>query len=299
MRFQGETFREALRFSHEAMATVFEIFIIHDEQDYAEQAAAAAFGVLDRLELELSRFIDNSDISRINRLKRDQSAVIGLDAFACLQKALDLFEMTGGVFDINFRATQNQNVPGASKRRESRKERMPPAFILDENRHTVLSTMDNIAIDLGGIGKGYGIDRMADLLREWDLHFVLIHGGMSSVLALDVPEDEQGWPLTVSHPQRGDECLSKIFLKNRSVSGSGVRKGQHIIDPRNGVPQENRLAAWALAPDGVKSDAFSTAFMVMTREEIQAFCGMHEDIQGLIVAGGDGEDCTVKFGRWR
>ena len=59
---------KAHRFSHQAMATTFEVFIVHGDARYAEQAAWAAFDELDRLEAELSRFIENSDISRINNL---------------------------------------------------------------------------------------------------------------------------------------------------------------------------------------------------------------------------------------
>ena len=73
------------RFAHEAMATTFEIFIQHKNARYARQAAAAAFMELDRLEGELSRFIDNSDISRINNLNVNQSLRIGLAAFECLR----------------------------------------------------------------------------------------------------------------------------------------------------------------------------------------------------------------------
>ena len=124
---------------------------------------------------------------------------------------------------------------------------------------------------------------MADLLREWELRSALIHGGMSSVLAIDNPPGEKGWPLTLTHPQRKDYCLWKFYLKNRSVSGSGIRKGQHIIDPRTGKPVDGRLAAWALAPDSTTSDVLSTAFMIMTTEEIESICSNQDEIKALIV----------------
>ena len=66
------------RFSHEAMATTFEVIIVHDDEKYARQAAAAAFDQVNRLEAELSRFIENSDISRINNLPANQPLVLGM-----------------------------------------------------------------------------------------------------------------------------------------------------------------------------------------------------------------------------
>ena len=295
VRFQGTSYQEALRFSHEAMATVFEVFIIYDQAKYAHQAASEAFRELDRLELELSRFIENSDVSRINGLARNQSVTIGPDAFACIEKALDFSEMTGGAFDISFRSALKRGAPSTQGKRQKTAE---PPLRLDESRHTVQLVADTAGIDLGGIGKGYAVDRMADLLQDWNVTPVLIHGGMSSVLAVEAPEGEKGWPLTLSHPQGKDQALSKIFLKDRAVSGSGIRKGRHIIDTATGQPQENRLAAWALAKDGVTSDALSTSFMIMTVEEIQAFCAAHQDIQALIVKKGGGENQVSRFGLW-
>ncbi|GAG26710.1 unnamed protein product, partial [marine sediment metagenome] len=90
----------AHRFSHEAMATTFEIFILHPDTHYAEQAAWAAFDELDRLEEQLSRFIENSDISRINILATNQPLQIGLAAFECLQLSARIYTETNGAFDI-------------------------------------------------------------------------------------------------------------------------------------------------------------------------------------------------------
>ena len=91
---------DAHRFSHNAMATVFEIIIIHKDAAYAQQAAWAAFDELDKLEQQLSRFVENSDISRINNLTANQPLVVGLAAFECLQLCASLYDQTNGAFDI-------------------------------------------------------------------------------------------------------------------------------------------------------------------------------------------------------
>ena len=82
------------------MATVYEIYIIHDDAEYAYQAAWEAFTELDRLEQELSRFIENSDISRINNLKKGASTRVGLDAFECIKQSAQIYNDTKGAFDI-------------------------------------------------------------------------------------------------------------------------------------------------------------------------------------------------------
>jgi thiamine biosynthesis lipoprotein len=154
---------------------------------------------------------------------------------------------------------------------------------LDETDFSVKLLADSIDLDLGGFGKGYAIDRMAEIFIEWDIDTVLIHGGQSSVLALTGPPGEKGWPVTLSDPLQPGRILKLIHLKHRALSGSGLQKGHHIFDPRTGKPVEGRLAAWASAPEGAVSDALSTACMVMTLEEIEAYCTQNPNTQGLVI----------------
>ena len=88
------------RFSHEAMATVFEVYAVHPDEQYAAQAAQAAFELVDRLERELSRFRSNSDIARVNHLAAGESVRVGPSAIECLLIGRHLYDLTGGAFDI-------------------------------------------------------------------------------------------------------------------------------------------------------------------------------------------------------
>lgn len=285
IRFQGKIPHNAYRFSHNSMATVFEVFAIHDDAGYAEQAALEAFRELDRLELELSQFIENSDISRINNLKANQSTQIGLDAFECLKQCAQLTSKTDGAFDITAGKNTGMHL-----------------LKLDETNFAVKLLVDSIHVDLGGFGKGYAIDQIARLFREWDIESALIHGGRSSVLALAEPPGEKGWPVTLSHPARTGQILSHVYLKHRALSGSGLQKGHHIINPRTGKTAVGRLAAWASTSDGATSDALSTAFMVMAPEEIKEYCMRNPDTQGLVILKDREDDENrnplLKFGDW-
>ena len=103
------------RFSHEAMATVFEVHAVHDDGRYAEQAAQAAFDLVDRLERELSRFIPNSDISRINELAPGERTRVAPTTLECLVIARHAFELTGGAFDVSIGT--GLRIAGARRRR--------------------------------------------------------------------------------------------------------------------------------------------------------------------------------------
>jgi thiamine biosynthesis lipoprotein len=128
---------------------------------------------------------------------------------------------------------------------------------------------------------------MAELLRQWSIDRALIHGGYSSVLALDAPAGTAGWPVTLSHPANRRRTLARLQLQRLSVSASGLEKGQHIIDPRTGRPAEGKLAAWSIAPEAAPADALSTAFMVMALDEVTGYCDGHADVRGLLVTPPD------------
>lgn len=285
IRFQGKIPHNAYRFSHNSMATVFEVFILHDDAGYAEQAACEAFREIDRLEQELSRFIENSDISRINALSKNQSTQIGLETFECLKQCAQLTNQTDGAFDITFGKNTGMHM-----------------LQLDETNFSAKLLADSIRIDLGGFGKGYATDQLARLFREWDIESALIHGGKSSVLALAEPSGEKGWPVTLSDPAQSGQILSHVYLKHRAMSASGLEKGHHIINPRTGKSIKDRIAAWASTSGAATSDALSTAFMVMTPEKIEEYCQRNPDTQGLVIlknrATGEKWNPVLKFGNW-
>ena len=132
-----------------------------------------------------------------------------------------------------------------------------------------------VRLDLGGIGKGYAVDRVAELLEEWGVDQALLHGGFSSVLALKAPPGRDGWPLTLSAPGHDDDAVfARLSVARTALSASGSRKAYHIRDPRTGHAVEGR-SAWVTLPragDGREdaaavAEALSTAFMVLSAEE--------------------------------
>ncbi|MHC4656573.1 MAG: FAD:protein FMN transferase [Planctomycetota bacterium] len=277
------------RFSHEAMATTFEVLILHEDDHYAQQAAQAAFDRLNQIEQELSRYVENSEISRINNLAAGQSLRIGLDTFECLQLSQRINAETSGAFDITvgslmscwLNPDKSLRVPSKEELKIARQRTGMDLLRLDESQYTVELLRDDVQIDLGGVGKGYAIDKMAELLRDWSIDVTLIHGGYSSALAVGSPPGTKGWPVTLSNPRNLKQTLATLFLKNQALSGSGVQKGRHIIDPRTAHPVESRCAAWACAADAATADALSTAFMVMSPDEVRQYCSRRPDVLAM------------------
>jgi thiamine biosynthesis lipoprotein len=297
LRSDTEDSIQAHRFAHQAMAAIFEIVCVHEDQGYAEQAARAAFDLIDRLETELTCHRSSSDISRINRLKCGEATLVCPWTMECLLLARHFYSETGGAFDISLGSGLN-------------------SVELITAESCVRVHRDEIRLNLGGIGKGYAIDRAAELLQEWEISRALIHGGFSSVLVLDPPPDREGWPLTISLPGAAP-VLERIVARRQAWSASGIRKEDHIVDPRTGLPVRNRPAAWvsgsleslsavyqgknSTMPSGVfetgdspsaVAEALSTAFMIMSCDEIADCCLRHPGVEGRILIS-DPSDASV------
>jgi len=242
-------------FSHEAMATTFQVFVAGRPVDYAQQAASAAFRELDRIEQELSRFVESSDIAHANRLAQGESMVIGDDTLQCLLGAAQISALTDRAFDPAYASAR----PAGSDE---------PLFALDPAVHRLTSLSTRLLLDLGAVGKGYALDRMAAVLAEWDIDSACLQSGGSTVLALGAPPDATGWTITI-----GAESLC---LRARAASGSGLAvQGNHLIDPRSGTPAARTRLVWSFADNAADSDALSTAFFVMSDEAVFEFCRRH------------------------
>ncbi len=285
------------RFSHQAMATIFEIIIVLDNKDYAEQAAAALFTEIDRLEDELSRFHPNSDIAKINSLAIEEELRLSQDAFNSLKAANYIYNITNGVFDITA-----GNIIDRWKNKEKWETKKKDDFasqnigmdkiIIDELNHSLNVLSNDLLIDLGGFGKGYAIDVACKLFEEWEIENALIHSGGSTVKGIGSLDGFDGWPISISNPENPSQTIAEIVLKNNSLSGSGVQKRAHIINPKTNLPVDNCAGAWALAESAATSDAMSTAFMIMPTDKILDFCSSYDFVSGLIVLNNVSEVTT-------
>jgi thiamine biosynthesis lipoprotein len=269
------------RFSHEAMATTFEVHAVHPDARYAAQASRAAFDLVDRLELELSRFRPNSDVTRVNHLSAGERTRVGPSTLECLLIARHVFDLTGGAFDVSI---------GTGL----------PSLVCDPDEVTVGTTAAGVRLDLGGMGKGYAVDLMSELLEEWGVTQALVHGGFSSVLALDPPPGLDGWPLTLRDPSVPSRVLARLAARQLALGASGVRKGDHIVHPGSGRPVRARLAAWAAvsrpAPTTAGrepgprvaataiTDALATAFMVLGLDDIRELCERSPGLAAWVLA---------------
>jgi len=267
------------------MGTCFEIILSDIEKKYGQQASQAVFAEIDRLESRLTRFNPCSDIGQINNLKPGQSCAVGVEAFECLKKAFAIQKETGGAFSVLYESLVPRDSDKSSLGSPLILSRSKGRFIVTLKKGISVSGPKGISLDLGGIGKGFALDRVNHILNDWEIHDALIHGGTSTALALGNPKGNKGWAVGVSGDCKGPSIPQKILIRDRAVSGSGKQvKGEHILDPYTKKPASGHQAAWVSHPSAAAADALSTAFLVMSPSEVEKFCQKNSQVWALAVS---------------
>ena len=293
-----------------AMATRFEI-VLHGENPIALRAAGEeALRQIDQLEAQLSLFRASSEIAYLNARAATGPVRVTPDLFALLQQAARLSEESGGAFDITIAPLVrcwgfmggDGRLPSPSEVAEARTKVGMRLVQLNPAHFTVQFAREGVMLDLGAIGKGYAVERAAEVLREAGVTSALIHGGTSTVQALAPPPGEESWKIAIETPSsRADApptLLATVPLKQEAMSVSGVlghsfqAKGRtfgHIIDPRTGEPAAGTLLAAVVLPSATETDALSTALLTVGAAGHDAIAKLRPGMRTLLVRESDGE----------
>ncbi len=308
-----------LHLRRRAMATGFEILLPFGTPDAVEMGEAA-FGLLDALEEQLTVYRDTSEVSRINRRAFASSVRVEARLFGLLELAASIHEETEGAYDITAGALIKawgffrgpRRVPSETERTAALSRVGMQWVERDAQRRTVRYLRQGLEINLGSVGKGYALDRLADVLKkEWGVGRGLLHGGTSSVYAIGCPvDDERGWQVGITHPWNRERRLARLWLRDRALGNSAathqhllrlaggpgsvtLQKLGHILDPRTGWPAGNIANASVLAPTAAQADALSTAFYVGGVELARRYCEAHPDIGAILLPEGEAAELVV------
>jgi len=327
-----------LSVSREAMACLFEI--VFDAATYRDgtDAAVEALELVSELEEQLTIYRETSEVADINRRAFAEPVVVERGLFELLKRAAELSDATGGAFDITagklskvwgFFRRQGQ-MPSIADVSEAMATVGNCYLRFEDTEQSVRFTQAGLELNLGAIGKGYSLDRVAEAVVAGGVNDFLIHGGNSSVLARGdrnraergvgsvepepPPALPGGWSVGLRHPLKPDVRLAEFVLRNQALgtSGSGTqffhhqgKRYGHILDPRTGWPADRVLSATVIAPTAEQADALSTAFYVFGLERVREFCDRFPAISALIVTqtGSTGgielHPVNLREGSWR
>lgn len=290
-----------------AMATRFEI-VLHGPDAVALRAAAEeALEEVERLEDQLSLFRPTSTVAHLNARAAREPVRVEPALFRLLEQAQRLCQETSGAFDITigplmecwgFRGERG-TVPSAKALKAACAVVGMHLVELDPDRFTVRFQRPGVRLDLGALGKGYAIERAAQLLREAGITSALLHGGTSTVCALGHPPDAHAWNVAVEHPGKRpgdpplllavvplvDESLSVSAVWGKSFQSDGQSYG-HVIDPRTGRPASHATLAAVVLPSATETDAFSTALLTAGRQGHDRIAALRPTMRTLVVEPG-------------
>jgi thiamine biosynthesis lipoprotein len=256
----------------------------------------------------LTVFRDTSEVAALNRVAATAPVAASPALFALLERSAELHAHTGGAFDVT--ATPLSRCWGFLKRdgrvpTDAEIARALEAVgmrhvTLDADSRSVAFARAGVEISFGAIGKGYALDRMADVLREHGAGRALLSAGRSSVLAIG--GRGRGWPIDV-RPRLASRAAGRLWIRDGAVGTSGAgeqfvvadgRRYGHVLDPRTGRPADGVLAASVVTRDAASADALSTAFLIGGAELACGYCDSHPDTMAIVVD----EDGPRTFGRY-
>jgi len=290
-----------IRLATAAMATDFAVILneaLPDDPRQPLRWASEALDVVHLLEDQLSVYRPNTELSQLNQVAASRPVQVEDRLFGLLCRARDISLETEGGFD----PTSGQLI---ALWRQCRKEvRLPTDAELAERlkllgmQHVEMAdgciafSRPGVELNLGSIGKGYALDRAAEILLEHELTEWLIQGGHSSVIAQGGHNGLPGWPVGLRNPLLPQRRLGTILLRDQALATSGTavqhfrfegKRYGHIIDPRTGWPVENMLSVTVLAPTAAEADALSTAFFVGGVELAERYCSNHRSVSALLI----------------
>ena len=269
--------QDSFHCSHEAMNTTFTLRLRGRDESDARSIFRECFEMIDRLESRLSRYIEGSDISRINCMHAGETLYLSEDCHRCLLLALDAYTKTGGLFDI----TLGKRIEHRKSGHDGPGPDITGNLIVHPEVPAVTCNEPGRELDLGGIGKGFALDQLQQLLTDWDVGDALLAAGASSLLAMG----PSLWPVDLA----GGHEAKRISLYSQalSVSGTGIQ-GSHIIHPASVDHAPGCTRIWVLAPTAALAEVWSTALMLVEPDEIPAIIAAEPDISAVYAEIGGG-----------
>ncbi len=275
-----------VRLATHAMGARFEFVLIGEREALLRAAGEEALDEITLWHRRLSIFDRASTISAVNARAAHEPVPVDAETFELLNRCAALTERTGGAFDITIGAAMarwgfreaspigRSTAPSLDDSVPRRRDEPARPLLLNPAARTIAFTSPGVAVDLGGVGKGWALDRAASLLRDRGVAHALLHGGTSSAIAIGAPPGADGWRIAVRRPDGDDaSALARVFLRDAALGVSaphgrtirdaeGASRG-HIIDPRTGEPTGGALLAAVVGPSATDADAWSTALIVL------------------------------------
>jgi len=278
------------------MGTEVSVIFWHEDDVAGEAIVEEIYAEVDRINALMSTYVKSSRISEINRDAASGPVVAGDELFELIRRSLDISVLTNGAFDITYESVGQHYDFRARQRPDEATVEVERQHIdyhlveLDQSGGTVRFLEDGVRINLGGIAKGYVVERGVEILRSRGVeNGIVTAGGDSRLLG-----DRRGrpWVVGIRDPRKDGQVAISVPLEDEAISTSGdyeryfeedgVRY-HHIIRPSSGLPVEGVHSATVFGPDAVLTDALSTSVFVMGVDEGLKLIGCQPGYESIVI----------------
>lgn len=278
------------------MGTEVSVYLWHDDPEQGKAAVAAVFAEVARLDQLMSTYIEDSRISEVNRLAADHPVVAGDELFKLIERSLDISVLTAGAFDITYDSVgQHYDFRERLRPNESTLAEELPLINyqyvhLDQNDGTVSFEREGVRINLGGIAKGYAVERGIAVAQRHGVRAARVTAGGDTRLLGD--RGGTPWMIGVQNPRDGSEVAVTIPLVNEAISTSGDyerffeedgERYHHIIVPTTGTSAGEVHSATIIGPDAVITDALSTSVFILGVDRGLRLISTLPDYEGIVI----------------
>ena len=278
------------------MGTEVSVYLWHDDVAQGNAALEAVFVEIERINLLMSTYLEESRISAINRDAAVQPVDAGEELFQLILRSLDISILTRGAFDVtydsvgqhyDFRAGER---PDNATVREELKSIDYRLVEMNRTNNTISFARAGVRINLGGIAKGYAVERGVEILKKFGVRHGRVTAGGDTRLLGD--RRGQPWMVGVRDPREEDRLTVTIPLQDEAISTSGDyerffledgKRYHHILQPSTGEPASSIRSATVVGPDAVITDALSTSVFVMGVDRGLRLIATLPDYEGIVI----------------
>lgn len=296
--FPNSSFSDELfRFHQVLMGTIVEIILIGDNQKKAEKSALQAFQEIRRIEQLMSPTIEKSEVFHINQSTGKKWVRVSPETFYVIKKSIEISNQSDGGFDITvgpliklWQKAREKEHPPSNEDLERSLDLVGFRNIMISPDGKIFLKKDGMSIDLGGIAKGYAVDRAFDILRGLGFRNLIVNAGGD--LKVGGMKFGKPWSIGIQDPRDQGKIIAKIKLKKGAIATSGDyekyfmyqgKRYHHIINPKDGLPAWGCQSVTVLCEEGILADAMATAVFVLGPEKGFSLCQRTKGIDCLII----------------
>jgi thiamine biosynthesis lipoprotein len=290
------------------MGTVARILVVAQTQPQAEAAIDAAFDKIYAIDHLMSDYDPNSQLSLVNREAFDRPVPVDAKLFEVLTAAKLYSCMSDGAFDVTvgpevqlWRKAKEDGVAPTPEALAKAKEAVGyENLILDAENKAVKFAKEGMFLDLGGIAKGYAIDKAIEALQAAGLKGGMVDIG-GDLRCFGTPaKGKPHWFIGLQDPQNEEDILMKLNMDNRAVATSGDyrrfvvidgQKHSHIINPATADSAQDLSSVTIIAPTAMQADALATAVTVLGSEKGLSLIETMEECEAFVIQS---EGLTLK-----